>query len=132
MERPQIRLGGDGAWVELTRTGEDSWQIAADWFSHLTADFEADLSAEEVVDFASRMLSGLCAPSGASFSAALTPGRNNPLRLTAVPAGDGFAFFARLTPNGDDTTCQLQMEIDPIATGDLRERFSELHSALAL
>lgn len=49
-----------------------------------------------------RMLSHLGAPSGGRFSAAVTPGRNNPPTLKAEPVGDGFAFFVRLTPNGDD------------------------------
>ncbi|MGW8365451.1 hypothetical protein ACWGK1_33500 [Streptomyces wedmorensis] len=44
--------------------------------------------------------------------------------------GDGFAFFVRLTPNGDDTVCHLQMELNPIPTPDLREMFDALHAAL--
>ncbi|WP_405966009.1 hypothetical protein OG713_45465 (plasmid) [Streptomyces sp. NBC_00723] len=45
---------------------------------------------------------------------------------------DGFAFFVRLTPNGDDTVCHLQMEIDPIAMSELREAFHALHAALVV
>ncbi|MFD5474065.1 hypothetical protein [Streptomyces sp. NPDC127105] len=132
MEQPRIRLGKDDVWLELARTGADSWQITADWCSWLTADFIADLSAAEVVDFVARMLSRLRAPLGVRFSAAVTPGRNNPLTLKAEPVGDGFAFFVRLTPNGDDSVCHLQMEIDPIATVELRETFSALHAALVV
>ncbi|MFB7116056.1 hypothetical protein [Streptomyces sp. NPDC056291] len=132
MEQPRIRLGNDDVWLELARTGADSWQITADWCSWLTADFTADLSAAEVVDFVARMLSRLRAPLGVRFSAAVTPGRNNPLTLKAEPVGDGFAFFVRLTPNGDDSVCHLQMEIDPIATVELRETFSALHAALVV
>ncbi|WP_406840966.1 hypothetical protein ACICHK_40375 [Streptomyces sp. AHU1] len=132
MEEPRMRLGNDDAWLELTRIRADSWQITADWSSSLKADFTADLSAAEVMDFVARMLSGLRAPSGGRFSAAVTPGRNNPLTLKAEPVGDGFAFFARLTPNGDDDVCHLQMEIDPIATSELRETFSALHAALVV
>ncbi|MFE5106372.1 hypothetical protein [Streptomyces sp. NPDC056663] len=58
------------------------------------------------------MLSYLRAPPDGHFSAAVTPGRNNPLTLNAEPVGDGFAFFVRLTPNGDDDVCHLQMEGD--------------------
>ncbi|MFE7330994.1 hypothetical protein ACFU8W_39950 [Streptomyces sp. NPDC057565] len=130
MEQPRIRLGNDDVWLELARTSADSWQITADWCCWLTADFTADLSAAEIMDFVARMLSRLRAPSGVRFSAAVTPGRNNPLTLKAEPAGDGFAFFVRLTPNGDDDVCHLQMEIDPIATEELRETFSALHAAL--
>ncbi|WP_432180690.1 hypothetical protein [Streptomyces sp. NBC_00063] len=130
MEEPRIRLGSDDVRLELARTGGNSWQVTADWCSWLTADFMADLSIADVVDFADRMLSHLRAPSGGRFSAAVTPGRNNPLTLTAEPVGDGFAFFVRLTPNGDDDVCHLQMEIDPIATLELRETFSALHAAL--
>lgn len=132
MEQPRIRLGSENVWLELTRTAEDSWQVTADWDSCLTADFTADLSAAEAADFAARMLSHLHAPSGGRFSAAVTPGRNNPLRLTAEPVGDGFFFFVLLTPNGDDHACHLQMEIDPIATWELREMFDALHSALVV
>ncbi|NEA16311.1 hypothetical protein [Streptomyces halstedii] len=132
MEQPRIRLGSDDVWLEMARTGADSWRITADWCSWLTADFTADLSAAEVVDFAARMVSRLRAPSGVRFSAAVTPGRNNPLTLTAEPVGDGFAFFVRLTPNGDDDVCHVQMEIDPIATVELRETFSALHAALTV
>jgi hypothetical protein len=132
MDEPRIRLGNDDVWLELARTRADSWQITADWSSWLTADFTADLSAAEVVDFVARMLSHLRAPLGGRFSAAVTPGRNNPLTLKAEPVGDGFAFFVRLTPNGDDDVCHLQMEIDPIATLELRETFSALHAALVV
>ncbi|TFE43344.1 hypothetical protein E3E14_22345 [Streptomyces sp. ICN441] len=84
------------------------------------------------MDFVARMLSHLRAPSGGRFSAVVTPGRNNPLTLKGEPVGDGFAFFVRLTPNGDDDVCHLQMEIDPIATLELRETFSALHTALVV
>ncbi|MFE6888159.1 hypothetical protein [Streptomyces sp. NPDC057694] len=132
MEEPLIRLGSHDVWLQLARTGDDSWQVTADWCSRLTADFTADLCAAEVVDFAARMLSHLHAPSGGRFSAAVTPGRNNPLTLKAEPVGDGFAFFVRLTPHGDDAICHLQMEIDPIASLELRETFSALHAALSV
>ncbi|WP_405983692.1 hypothetical protein [Streptomyces sp. NBC_00872] len=132
MEQPRIRLGSDDAWLELARTGGSSWQITADWSSCLTADFTADLSAAEAADFAARMLSHLRTPSGVRFSTAVTSGRDNPLTLNAEPVGDSFAFFVRLTPNGDDTVCHLQMEIDPIATSELREAFNALHTALAV
>lgn len=133
MEQHRIRLGNDDVWLELARIGADSWRITADWSSWLTADFTADLSAAEVMDFVARVLSHLRAPSpGVRFSAAVTPGRNNPLRLKAEPVGDGFAFFVRLTPNGDDDVCHLQMEIDPISTLELREAFSALRAALVV
>ncbi|MBV7698755.1 hypothetical protein [Streptomyces sp. TRM70350] len=96
----------------------------------MAADFTAYLSDAEVADFAGQMLSRLDAASGVGFSAVVTPGRNNPLALKAEPVGDGFAFFVRLTPNGDDTVCHLQMELNPIATPDLREMFGALHAAL--
>ncbi|MET7552016.1 hypothetical protein ABZS95_17460 [Streptomyces sp. NPDC005479] len=77
------------------------------------------------------MLSYLRAPSDGRFSAAVTPGRNNPLTLNAEPVGDGFAFFVRLTPTATTTcvTCRWR-EIDPIATWELREMFDALQSAL--
>ncbi|MEU5247810.1 hypothetical protein AB0G81_27600 [Streptomyces asoensis] len=132
MEQPQIRLGSDVAWLEMARTGADIWQVTAEWSSCLTADFTTDLSAGEATGFAARMLSHLRASSGVRFSAAVTPGRNNPLTLKAEPVGEGYAFFVRLTPNGDDTVCHLQIEIDPITTPELRESFHALHGALTV
>lgn len=132
MERPRIRLGGDDAWLELVQTGEGSWQVSADWCSWLTADFTADLTTEEAADFAARMLSHLRAPLGSRFSAQVTPGRNNPLTLNAHSVGDGVAFFVRLTPNGDDTVCHLQMEIDPTDATELRGQFDAFHASLVL
>ncbi|MFJ4091857.1 hypothetical protein ACIPYS_09770 [Kitasatospora sp. NPDC089913] len=128
---PQIRLGHDGSWLELVQTDEDSWRVAADWCSALSADFTAYLTGEEVAEFAARMLSHLRAPSGSRFSAAVTPGRNNPLRLRAEPVEDRFAFFVYLTPNGDDEVCHLQMEIDPIDATELRDMFEALLESLA-
>jgi hypothetical protein len=130
MEQPRIRLGNDGAWWELARAGGDVWQVTADWYSCLTADFTVDLSTAEVADFVTRIRSHLLAPSSGRFSAAVTPGRDNPLTLNAEPVGDGFAFFVRLTPNGDDSACHVQMEIDPIATSELVEALDALHTAL--
>ncbi|PJN25597.1 hypothetical protein [Kitasatospora sp. CB02891] len=128
METPRIRLGSGGAWLELVQAGEDSWQVTADWCSSLSADFTARLTGDEVSDFAAQMRSHL--RSDSRFSAAVTPGRNNPLVLSAVPVGDGFAFFVRLTPNGDDDVCHLQMEINPIDVGELRDMFDALHASL--
>lgn len=132
MEHPAIRLGNDNAWLELTRTEENSWRVTADWCSCLTADFTTYLSTAEVVDFTMRMLSHLRAPSGGRFSEAVSPGRNNPLTLKAEPVGEGFAFFVLLTPNGDDWVCHLQMEINPIAASELRELFDALYTALTV
>jgi len=130
VQRPRIRLGDDEAWLELVQNGGDDWQVTADWCARLTADFSACLSNSEAADFAARMLSHLRAPSGRRFTEAVTPGRNNPLALTAEPVGGGFAFLVRLTPNGDDDVCQLQLEIDPIDTAELCDLFEALHASL--
>ncbi|MCX5208083.1 hypothetical protein OG689_01940 [Kitasatospora sp. NBC_00240] len=131
MEQARIRLGGVHAWVELLRTGEGNWRVTADLYSSLTADFPAYLDDDEVADFAARMRSGLRAPTGARFSARVTPGRNNPLTLDAEPVEDGFAFFVFLTPNGDDTVCHLQMELDPVDAAELGDLFAALQGSLA-
>jgi hypothetical protein len=132
MESPWIRLGGDNTWLEMTHNGGDEWQVTADWCSTLTADFTACLTMGEVADFADRMLSRLRDGSSGRFSAAVAPGRNNPLTLKAEPVRDGYAFFVRLTPNGDDDVCHLQMEIDPIDAAELRSMFDRLHASLTL
>ena len=138
MARPRIRLGNDHAWLELyqtaedNETGEENWQVTADWCSWMTAAFPAHLSTAEASDFAARMLAHLRAPSPSRFSAALTPGRNNPLTLTAEPVGDGFAFGVYLTPHGDDSVCHQQMEINPIDTTELLDLFDALQASLAL
>lgn len=132
MEMPRIRLGCDASWLELVQTGEDRWRVAADWCSMLSADFTAHLTGEEVADFAERMLSHLRAPVASRFSVAVTPGRNNPLTLSAEPVQGGFAFYAFLTPNGDDLTCHLQTEIGPIDADELRDMCEALLASLAL
>jgi hypothetical protein len=132
MDTPRIRLGGDSTWLEMTHRGGDEWRVSADWSSTLTADFTACLTAREIADFGGRMLSHLHEGPGRPFSAAVTPGRNNPLTLKAQPVGDGYAFFVRLSPNGDDDVCHLQMEIDPIDSAELRGMFGRLHASLTL
>ncbi|MFB7455899.1 hypothetical protein [Streptomyces sp. NPDC056188] len=106
--------------------------MTADWCSWLRADFTAYLTIGEIEDFAARVLSHLRAPSSRRFSAAVTPGRNNPLTLKAEPVQGGHAFFVSLTPNGDDGACHLQMEIDPIDATELREMFDALHASVVL
>ncbi|GHH79284.1 hypothetical protein GCM10018781_56970 [Kitasatospora indigofera] len=130
MERPRIRLGNKNAWVELAQTGEDDWRISADWCSLLKADFAAWLSREEAVGFATRMLAQLDASSGARFAVAVTPGRNNPLTLNADPVGDGYAFYAWLTPNGDDEAAHLQLDMNPVPTAELRDVFRTFRASL--
>ncbi|MEV7770350.1 hypothetical protein [Kitasatospora sp. NPDC086791] len=127
-ERPRMRLGAGESWLELARTGGDEWRVTADWCSSLTADCDAFLTDGEAVDFAVRMFSHLSSPT--AFAAAVTEGRNNPLRLRGAPVEDGFALFAFLTPNGDDAVCHLQTEIGPIGTEDPREHFEAFHASL--
>ncbi|MFF2079708.1 hypothetical protein ACFVXG_33740 [Kitasatospora sp. NPDC058162] len=131
MDQPRIRLGDDEAssWLELAQQGEDDWRVTAEWCSTFTADYSALLTTEEAADFAERMLAGLA--SGARFRAAVMPGRNNPLQLVAEPAGDGYAFYARLTPDGDDEVGRLQMDIGPVDTRELLALFAEFHASLA-
>ncbi|MGV9312870.1 hypothetical protein ACWDR0_11825 [Streptomyces sp. NPDC003691] len=131
MERIRIRLGSDEAWLELTRTDEDYWQIRADWCGRLTADFTAFIHSTEALDFTARMSARLGDPYSGRFSAEVTPGRNNPLRLKAEPLDGEHAFYARLTPNGHDEVCCLQMEIGPAPTDELRAMFDAAHAALA-
>ncbi|WP_153455991.1 hypothetical protein [Streptomyces smaragdinus] len=117
--------------MELAQEEGRDWRVTADWVSKLRADFDAYLTTEEVADFAAQMLSHLSVP-GRRFSAAVTAGRNNPLTLRAQPVEDGYAFFVRLTPNGDDDVCHLQMEIDPIDVDELRGMFDALHASSAV
>ncbi|TWG04069.1 hypothetical protein [Streptomyces brevispora] len=49
--------------------------------------------------------------------------------LVAQGFASGFAFFARLTPNGDDDVCPVRMEIHPIAASELCGAFNALHAA---
>ncbi|MDI2129572.1 hypothetical protein [Yinghuangia seranimata] len=126
----RVRLGGNEAWLELSRTDGNVWRISADWCSWLTAEFTTHLTTAEALDFADRVLAHLAAASRAPFTAAVTPSRNNPITLTGVPVGDGFAVLAMLTPNGDDNVCRLQMEIDPISSSELHHLFSAFRSSL--
>ncbi|KJS56229.1 hypothetical protein VM98_08700 [Streptomyces rubellomurinus subsp. indigoferus] len=132
MERPSMRLAQGSSWLELTRVGEGSWRVTADWASALTADYTARLTDDEVAAFARRMLTWLRDPDPEPrFTERVTPGRNNPFTLrTTMVDGAGYALFAYLTPNGDDTACHLQLEINPISIAELDHTFEELRSAL--
>ncbi|AZK94691.1 MULTISPECIES: hypothetical protein [Streptomyces] len=130
MEQVRIRIGGDDAWLELERTDEEHWRITADWCSSLTADFTAFIGVEEAVDFTERMRSRVGDPLSGRFSAAVTPARNNPLTLKAERVDDGYAFFVRLTPNGHDEACCVQLELGPVPAGELWETFDAAHAAL--
>ncbi|KJS58707.1 hypothetical protein [Streptomyces rubellomurinus] len=132
MERPSMRLAQGSSWLELTRVGEGSWRVTADWASALTADFTARLTDDEVTAFARRMLAWLRDPDlEPRFTERVTSGRTNPLTLrTTLVDGAGYALFAYLTPNGDDTACHLQLEINPISIAELGDTFEELRSAL--
>ncbi|AWZ04877.1 MULTISPECIES: hypothetical protein [unclassified Streptomyces] len=120
---PRLRIGSDEVWVALTapeRAG-DGWRVTADWGGELTADFEAYVEAEEVTAFAERLLARLRAAEPEAFWDEVSESRANPLRLAAIPAGDGdLAFVARLTPLGHDTTNHLDMEIGPVPFDGLR------------
>ncbi|WP_329615404.1 hypothetical protein OG244_21830 [Streptomyces brevispora] len=54
------------------------------------------------------------------------------MALVAHSFASGFAFFARLTPNGDDDVCHVRMEIRPIAASELCGAFNALHAALTV
>ncbi|MFE2545938.1 hypothetical protein [Actinacidiphila glaucinigra] len=127
-----MRLESGTSWLELVHTGGEDWRVTADWCATLTADFDVCLTFEEVADFAARMLSRLSAPDGRAFSEQVTSGRNNPLRLTADPVEDGYAFCATLTPDGDDNVCLLRMEINPVDSAGLRDLFAALQASSAL
>ncbi|WP_030264531.1 hypothetical protein [Streptomyces sp. NRRL B-24484] len=131
MDVPRMYLGGGGTWLEMVHTEGEDWRVTASWYSSLTADFTAFLTVEEVAEFADGMVARLSVPTGDRFSARVTPGRNNPLTLTAEPVGERFAFFAWLTPNGDDEVCHLQMEINPADATELADGFAALRAALA-
>lgn len=66
--------------------------------------------------FAERLLAALDDPD-AEFTETLTVAGRELLRLDGRPAGEGFAFLARLTP---PESAPLDVEIGPTSTADLR------------
>ncbi|WP_318210741.1 MULTISPECIES: hypothetical protein [unclassified Streptomyces] len=125
-----LRLGDDQAWVELAPDPEDpeQWRVTADWVGAFTADFETYLETQEAAAFTDALLAGV--DGGGSFRLDVTKGRNNPLLLQSVPAGDRLAFVVRLTPNGHDAVVHLDLEIDPMDRAELRGRIEEFRRSL--
>ncbi|MFG2823745.1 hypothetical protein ACGFX4_30515 [Kitasatospora sp. NPDC048365] len=128
MVERKIRIGDTTSWVELARADEGEWRVTADWCSTFTADFAVCLTDGEVADFATRTLTALS--KGGYVSTVVTEGRNNPLKLGIQPVEDFYAVFARLTRNGDDEVCQLQLEMGPVDAHGLRDALELLHLLL--
>ncbi|MBT2446085.1 hypothetical protein J7F03_03065 [Streptomyces sp. ISL-43] len=137
---PRLRIGDDECWVALTSPEEPagpeeptgSWRVTADWGGAFTADFAArGVDTEEVAAFADRLLARTGAAMPLSFWAEVSEGRGNPLRLSAIPAGDDdIAFVARLTPVGHDVTNHLDMEIGPVPLDGPRAELEEFRRDL--
>ncbi|MFK0258039.1 hypothetical protein [Streptomyces sp. NPDC090445] len=127
-----LTLGYGRAWltIEARPELEDGWLLTADSYKELFARFEVEhVEREYVVAFADRLIAGMA--DAEPFSVRLTPGRNNPLTLQAVPVDDGFAFLARLTPNGDDAVVHLDMEVGNLGADELRADFENFRRTLA-
>ncbi|MFD0266609.1 hypothetical protein ACFVGY_08435 [Streptomyces sp. NPDC127106] len=127
-----LTLGYGRAWltIESRPELEDGWLLTADSYKELSARFEVEhVEREYVVAFVDRLITGMA--DAESFSVRLTPGRNNPLTLRAVPVEDGFEFLARLTPNGDDAVVHLDMEVGNLGADELRADFENFRRNLA-
>ncbi|MGW7432121.1 hypothetical protein ACWGIN_21540 [Streptomyces sp. NPDC054861] len=126
----ELRIGDEDAWVALAQDpgSSDGWRVTADWDGVFTADFGAPLDTDEVAAFTDAMRAGV--ESGGSFRLPVTEARNNPLELQAIPTGDGYAFYARLTPKGHDTVVHLDLEIDPVGADELRTSIADFRRFL--
>ncbi|WP_405711714.1 hypothetical protein OG264_22495 [Streptomyces xanthophaeus] len=129
---PQLRLGYGRAEVALSAVPghEDHWRLTADWYGELSADFEVEgIEPGEVIAFTDRLIAGM--DGDEAFTTRLTPGRNNPLTVRALPVEDAFAFLAQLTPNGDDAVVHLDLDLDHVAADELRTEFQAFRRSLA-
>ncbi|MFB6614718.1 hypothetical protein ACFCV9_10975 [Streptomyces sp. NPDC056367] len=129
---PELRLGyGRAELVLAPLPGRpDGWRLTASWYGKLSAHFEAEhIESADVVAFTDRLIAGM--DEGEPFTTRLTPGRNNPLLVEAVPVEDAFGFLAHLTPNGDDAVVHLDLELDHVAADELRTDFEEFRRSLA-
>ncbi|MFD7258499.1 hypothetical protein [Streptomyces sp. NPDC059874] len=117
----QLRLGDDRSSVRLTAPEgtETSWRLTADWSGAFTADFPIPaMTTEDIAGFADRLLEGF-APDEPflprdHFSAVVSEGRGNPLRVHVRRGDDHVVFLARVTPCGDDETSHLDLEIGAV------------------
>ncbi|MEJ8636663.1 MULTISPECIES: hypothetical protein [Streptomyces] len=120
--RPEVREAAERAGVTPEEFAGPSglWQLIAD-----RTDGEGrEVALPELGDaaaaaFAERLLAALDDPD-AEFTETLTVAGRELLRLDARPAGEGFAFLARLTPPESAATPPLDVEIGPTSTADLR------------
>lgn len=127
---PAFLLGTDDVWVAVARDGESAWRVTADWGGAFKADFKAHLTDREALRFAERFLAAYESPRRPSTTLAVTEGRNNPLSLTSQAVDDEYAFYVALTPNGDDNTCMMRFELNPLPTYQLYMAAARLRDSL--
>lgn len=124
---PDVRLAAEQAGVspeEFAGPG-DVWALTWDQEDGQGDGFELPgLRDAEAEDFAERLLAALAAGGPFTVEAGAV------LRLDARPAGEGFAFLARVTPPEGEGTEPLDVEIGPVPTDGLRADLEEFRRSL--
>ncbi|MFD3546182.1 hypothetical protein ACFWUW_11310 [Streptomyces sp. NPDC058655] len=130
--QPEVRAAAERAGVtpEEFAGPADLWQLIADRTDGEGREIALpELADSEVAAFAERLLAASADPE-AEFTAQLTVAGHTLLRLDARPAGEGFAFLARVTPPASEGTTPLDVEIGPTAATDLRAELEQFRRSL--
>ncbi|MEU8778547.1 hypothetical protein [Streptomyces sp. NPDC048606] len=108
----------------------DLWQLIADRTDGEGREIALDdLSDADADAFADRLLAALADPDAES-TVILTVAAHDVLRLTARPAGEGFAFLAAVVPPPSEGTPPLEVEIGSASVTDLRAEIEQFRRSL--
>ncbi|OKK21100.1 hypothetical protein AMK16_12105 [Streptomyces sp. CB00455] len=131
--QPQVRQAAERAGVtpEEFAGPSDLWQLIADRTDGEGREVALPgLADAEAAGFAQRLLAALADPD-AEFTVALTVAGHELLRVEGRPAGEGFAFLARVVPPESDGAAPLDVEIGPASLTDLRAEVEQFRRSLA-
>ncbi|MFD3679777.1 hypothetical protein [Streptomyces sp. NPDC058613] len=137
--RPEIDPAQQGVREAAERAGvtpeefagpSDLWQLIADRTDGEGREVALpELADADAAAFAERLLAATADPD-AEFTVELAVDGHGLLRLDGRPAGEGFAFLARVTPPGSDGAAPLDVEIGPTALTDLRAELEQFRRSL--
>lgn len=137
--RPAIDPAQQGVREAAERAGvtpeefagpSDLWQLIADRTDGEGREVDLpELADADASAFAQRLLEAT-ADAEAEFTVELAVAGHGLLRLAGRPAGEGFAFLARVTPPGSGAAAPLDVEIGPTALADLRAELEQFRRSL--
>ncbi|MEU3059922.1 hypothetical protein AB0P12_20035 [Streptomyces subrutilus] len=131
--QPEVREAAERAGVtpEEFAGPADLWQLIADRTDGEGLEVALPgLADADAAAFVGRVLAGLADPD-AGFTAELAVAGHGLLRLDARPAGEGFAFLARVTPPAAEGAAPLDVEIGPTPLAELRAELEQFRRSLS-